>query len=168
MPSDCSGKYIIDHNIKTMKTLFFFGTVLLVVMMLLMSLSVIEPQGKARILIVSQRTEFQEEVSKLITEHYKTKLIGTQVISFNTMKNVKEEEWGAIVVLQAWEGATASSALTTLIKAAKPAEKVIVVVASETGSEKLTGVDGITAASLKSEAPAVTKKIIGRIDKILK
>ena len=128
----------------------------------------IEHQGKARILIVSQRTEFQEEVSRLVTEHYKTKSIGTQVISFNTMKNVKEEEWGVIVVLQAWEGATASSALTTLIKAANPPEKVIVVVASETGSEKFTGIDGITAASLKSEAPGVAKKVIARIDKVLK
>lgn len=153
---------------KTMKTLFFLGTVLLAAMTLLMSLSVIEPQGKARILIVSQRTEFQDEVSRLVTEHYKTKSIGTQVISFNTMKNVKEEEWGAIVVLQAWEGATASAALTNLIKTAKPPAKVIVVVASETGSEKLTGVDGITAASLKSEAPDVTRKIISRIDKVLK
>lgn len=153
---------------KTMKTLFFLGTVLLAAMTLLMSLSVIEPQGKARILIVSQRTEFQEEVSRLVTAHYKTKSIGTQVISFNTMKNVKEEEWGAIVVLQAWEGATASTALTNLIKTAKPPAKVIVVVASETGSEKLTGVDGITAASLKSEAPDVTRKIISRIDKVLK
>ncbi len=42
------------------------------------------------------------------------------------------------------------------------------VVASETGSEKLTGVDGITAASLKSEAPGVAKKVIVGIDKILK
>ncbi len=134
-----------------------------------MGLSVIaQPQTKARILVVSQRTEFQEEVSRLLTEHYKTKSIGTQVISFNSLKNVKQEEWGAIVVLQGWEGATAPSALANLIKAAKPQEKVIVMVSSETGSEKLTGVDGITAASMKSEAPAVIKKIIGRIDKILK
>jgi len=152
-----------------MKTLFFFGIALLAAVMLLMSLSVIDqPQTKARILIVLQRTEFQEEVSRLLTEHYKTKSIGTQVIGFNNIKNVKVEEWGVIVVLQGWEGATAPSALTNLIKSAKPPAKVIVVVASETGSEKLTGVDGITAASMKSEAPDVTKKVIGRIDKVLK
>ncbi|MBX2961512.1 MAG: hypothetical protein KF687_03315 [Cyclobacteriaceae bacterium] len=152
-----------------MKTIIFPVTALLAALMLLMGSSAMEQsQTKSRILIASQRTEFQEEVSKLLTEHYKSKSIGTQVISFNSLRNVKEEEWGAIVVLHGWEGATAPSSLATLIKSAKPQEKVIVVVSSETGSEKITGVDGITAASMKSEAPDVTKKLIIRIDKVLK
>jgi polyphosphate kinase 2 (PPK2 family) len=128
----------------------------------------LQPQSKPRILIVSQRTEFQEEVTKLITDHYKAKTIGTQLTGFNNLKTVKEEEWGAIVVLQSWDGAAAPSALTNLIKSAKPQEKVVVVTSSETGYEKMSGIDGITAASMKSAAPDASRKVIARIDKVLK
>ena len=148
------------------------GIALVATMMFMMGFSFTrsndQQQSKARILIVSQRTEFQEDVSKLVTDHYKGKSISTQLTGFNNLKTVKEEEWGAIVVLQSWDGSAAPSALTNLIKAARPQEKVIVVVSSETGSEKLSGVDGITAASMKSATPDAAKKIIARIDKVLK
>lgn len=147
------------------------GTILIAVVMLMGFAPppvISQSQTKARILIVSQRTEFQEEVTKLVTDHYKAKSIGTQLTGFNNLKTVKEAEWGAIIVLQSWDGSAAPSALTNLMKTAKPAEKVIVVVSSETGSEKLSGVDGITAASMKSAAPDASKKIIARIDKVLK
>ena len=73
----------------------------------------------------------------------------------------------AIIILQTWEDWEPQPEITELVIKANPREKVIVLTTSDTGQEKLSGIDAISSASSKSETEIVANKIIERLEKII-
>jgi len=125
-------------------------------------------QSTARILIVLQRTAFKSELTRILSEQYSSSSVHIEVAEFSALGKIKESEWTAIVILQSWEDWQPQPEITNLISKANPKEKVIVVTTSDTGQEKLDGIDAISSASMVDTASDTAQKVISRIDRLLK
>jgi hypothetical protein len=126
-----------------------------------------EAPPEKRLLLVAQGTDYKKEVMTLLQDYYKEKGVFTEVIEFGKLSTVKENEWNAIVILQTWEDFDPQPEIINLVNKANPKDKVIVLTTSDTGEEKLSGVDAISSASMKMMASYAAEKIVARVDKVL-
>ena len=126
-----------------------------------------DAQPAKRVLVVLQKTSFKNEVAFALSQYFESKAIESEVIDLTNLRSVNEKEWNAIIILQTWEDWEPQPEITELVNKASPREKVIVLTTSDTGQEKLSGIDAISSASSKSETENVTNKIIERLQKVI-
>jgi hypothetical protein len=125
-------------------------------------------QSSVRILIILQKTTFKAELARILTEHYSSASLFTEVADFNMLPVVKPQDWTAVIILQSWEDWQPQPEITNLIKRAEPKDKILVVTTSDTGQEKLEGIDAISSASTVDNARQTADKVIARIENLLK
>ncbi|MCU0356413.1 MAG: hypothetical protein MUE95_02420 [Cyclobacteriaceae bacterium] len=123
--------------------------------------------AEKRVLLVAQQTDYKKEVIQFLKDYYAGKSVYTEVLEFSKLNTVKESEWNAIVILQTWEDFDPQPEIISLVNKANPKDKVIVLTTSDTGEEKLSGVDAISSASMKMMASYAAEKIVARVDKLL-
>jgi hypothetical protein len=124
-------------------------------------------QSSVRILIILQKTMYKSELARILSEHYSSASVYTEVANFNILPVVNPGEWSAVIILQSWEDWQPQPEITSLIKRSDPTEKIVVVTTSDTGQEKLEGIDAISSASMVDHAHGTADKVIARIDKLL-
>lgn len=126
-----------------------------------------EAQQAKSVLVVLQKTSFKNDVADALSRYFQSKAIESEVIDLGNLRSINEKDWNAIIILQTWEDWEPQPEITELVNKASPREKVIVLTTSDTGQEKLSGIDAISSASSKSETEIVANKIIERLEKII-
>lgn len=123
-------------------------------------------QSKGRILMAAQSSPYNDEIVRILTEHYRSKSIGTQLASIQNLNTIKTEEWKVIVVLPGLDAKGSQPEINNLVKRTNPPGKVVVPGPADSWVDS-SGIDAISSATLKAMAKDAAQKLIPRIEKIL-
>jgi len=128
------------------------------------------PGMKQKVLIASQGSNFKNALVESLTIHLKADSVYIKVIDVTTLKDIKEEDWNAVVLIHTTEQLKMQLDVKAYLDHAKDLSKVIVMTTSGSGEWKAKdyNVDIITSASRKEELPVLIKEILSRLDQILK
>jgi len=120
-----------------------------------------------KVLIASQGSEYKLELTKRITDHFKTIQSIFKVVDVDFLPKVKPDEWDAIIIIHTWEIWKPESNSKEFIDKSFDPTKMYVVTTSGAGDEQIEGVDGITGASDLTEISSHTKIIFDWLSTLL-
>ena len=123
-----------------------------------------------RVLIVSQSSDFKNEVVGSLREELKQSSIEFTVTDISSLRKVREDEWDAIVIVHAVKMGRIKNQVKRFLDNVENWEKVIVVTTygSEDPVPSMYGIDSISSASEKDQVKPVTTEIKTRLHNILK
>lgn len=132
------------------------------------SYEVNDPTNHHRILIATQGSEFKDSLVQEVVNDLKTRPTFIRVIDISTLPQIKVEEWTVIIILHTWENWKPQEDAKAFIDRTKDKRRLIVLSTSGAGDFAIEGIDGITAASRLSEVSFQARKIIARVENVLK
>ncbi len=136
----------------------------------IMSSEMGSPEMKQKVLIASQGSDFKSALVEDLTTRLKAKSLYIKVIDVTSLKEIKEEDWNAVVLIHTTEQWKMPPDVKAYLDRAKDLSKVIILTTSGSGEWKAKdyNVDIITSASRKEELPGLIKEISSRLELILK
>ena len=126
-----------------------------------------DPNSPARVLIATQGSTFKDAVRSGVVDHLSKRPAYVKVIDVSALPSVNEDEWSAIVVMHTWEMREPQANAKAFVDGARNRHKIVVMSTSGDGSQKLEGVDAISAASSIADVPSRVAQITGKVDAIL-
>jgi hypothetical protein len=125
------------------------------------------PEVGEHVLIATQGSTFKDAVVQRVADRLGKRPAYVKVIDVAALREVRESDWNAIVVLHTWEMSKPPAAVKAFIERAQAPGKLVVLATSGNGGYHMAGVDTITSASLTAAAPAQAEEILARVEKIL-
>jgi hypothetical protein len=129
------------------------------------------PEAKEHVLIATQGSAFKDAVVHGVVSQLERRSAYVKVIDIASLKDVREGDWNAIVVLHTWEMDKPPAAAKTFIDRVQARDRLVVLTTSGDGDKHIEGVDAITSASRKApemaKAPSYADEIARRVEKIL-
>lgn len=125
------------------------------------------PELSSRVLIASQGSEFKDEVVRELVAGLKSDSVYIRVIDVSQLSEINETEWSAIAILHTWENWKPQPDAKQFVENSKAPGKLVLLSTSGSGVDKMSGIDAISSASIKDQAPDLAHKMILRIKKIL-
>lgn len=121
------------------------------------------------LLIATQNSPFKDSLSTAISEHYQENSIAVKIVDAKTLINIETSDFDAILLMYRWEANAPPYPIQLFMEENSAIEnKTVVVTTSWNGLEKVENIDALTGASEEKDIPVFTKKIIQRLDGILK
>jgi hypothetical protein len=124
------------------------------------------PEVREHVLIATQGSAFKDAVVKRVADRLEKRPAYVKVIDVSSLRDVREADWNAIVILHTWEMGKPPAAVKTFVDRAQR-DKLVVLATSGESHQHLEGVDTITSASLTAAAPAQAEEILSRVEKVL-
>lgn len=131
-------------------------------------LEINDPRLPQRILIATQGSAFKDAVLAQLLPCLSSLPIHIQVRDISALATVDEANWTALVIIHTWENRRPEPAAAAFLARVKTREHIVVLATSGDGSEKIAGVDALTAASDSDNVPRLSKAIKQRLNAILK
>lgn len=122
----------------------------------------------AKVLIASQGSDYKREVVANVVDAFRESEVYVKVIDVTKLTDIQESDWDVIVLLHTWEMWKPQINAAALMKRTLNKEKLVVLATSGSGEEMMNEVDGITSASVLSNASKDSQEIIQSIKTILK
>lgn len=119
------------------------------------------------VLIATQGSAFKDAVVAGVVAALQSRPINVHVIDVSALREVRAEDWNAIIILHTWEFGRAQKDASSFADRLRDKGKLIVVTTSGSGREKLPGIDAISAASVMDDTPARVAEITARLDALL-
>ena len=134
------------------------------------SFQVNSPSYNTKLLIATQGSDFKNELTNLITEHYKNDSIFIQTIDISSLDSVDETMYNAILIIHTWENWKPPEAVEKFINKLSEEEKnkLIVMTTSGQGTYKMEGIDAITGESDLNTIELISDQIIEKLNLLLK
>ena len=125
-------------------------------------------KAPTKIVLATQGSEFKNEITQNITEHYKLDPVYLKIIDIKLLANVNPMDYDAIVILHTWENWKPPTAVKDFTERAKPyKEKIIMLSTSGSGSSKIEDFDALAGESILEKTEEFSNQIILKIDSIL-
>lgn len=125
------------------------------------------PSLPRHVLIATQGSQFKDRLVAGIVEQLEMRSVYVKVIDIADLTHIREEDWRAILMLHTWEFGEAPGVVSEFVKRLAASSKVIDITTSESGRERLPGVDVISSASVVHDVPALLVQIEARVDALL-
>lgn len=125
------------------------------------------PNAREHVLIATQGSKFKDAVVDGVVDRLGSRPAYVKVIDVASLRDVREADWNAIVVLHTWEMSKPPAAVKAFVDRAQARDKLVVLATSGEGHQHIDGIDTITSASVMAEAPAQAEQIASRVDKVL-
>jgi hypothetical protein len=121
-----------------------------------------------KLLIATQGSEFKDEVTLNVINHFKDDSIFISVIDISALKVVKPEEYDALLLIHTWENWKPPIDVDVFINRTKDyKDRIVVITTSGEGSYKMLDIDAITGESKIENILPFTQKAIYKIEPIL-
>ncbi len=128
-----------------------------------------ETQFDKRLLIASQGSEFKNEVTSSITNHFKLDSIYIQVLDIEELEGTDPKAFDAIVIMHTWEYGKPPLVVKEFIERTKKYKsKIVVVTTSGEGTYKTENMDAIAGESIIEDVPDIVAGVIRRLAPLLK
>jgi len=133
------------------------------------SFEINRPDLKDKVLIATQGSEFKNALVAGIVENLKQKPLYIKVVDVSALREIKEEEWKAVVLINTCEASRLQSDVQQYLTRAKKLTHTIFLTTSGSGDWKPTNspIDTITTASRKKHVNSLVAQILGKLDGIL-
>jgi hypothetical protein len=132
------------------------------------SMEINSPNLEQKILIATQGSEFKDEVTVIISEHYTLKPVFIKVTDVKGLTEIDPNDYNAIIVIHTWENGKPPLVVAEFIERNMVyKEKIVMLSTSGNGSFKMTDVDAISGESILKNAETLSEKVIHKVDAIL-
>ncbi|MEL6810328.1 MAG: hypothetical protein AAFP76_03215 [Bacteroidota bacterium] len=122
-----------------------------------------------KLLVATQGSEFKDQITASLVNRYHQDSVYISVIDVSSLKDVKPEDYKAIIVMHTWENWKPPRPVEEFVDRTKAySDKIIVLTTSGEGSYRMEEVDALTGASIIKHAEDYSDEIIFRIEKLLK
>lgn len=122
-----------------------------------------------KLIIATQGSVFKDSITKCIVDYYKQDSIFIKVIDISSLKQIKPENYNAIVVIHTWENWKPPADVQLFMDRTQDYQyKIIVLTTSGRGSFKMENVDAITGESKLENLKSYSNSIIERLLPLLK
>lgn len=125
------------------------------------------PDLKSKVLIASQLSEYKNALVIDIVKHLKQHPVFIKVIDVTALPGIDDNDWDAMVIIHTWENWAPPPAVKTWFEVDRDLDKIIVLTTSGNAQYKMSGINAITSASLKTTIPSDSEEILGRLNVIL-
>jgi hypothetical protein len=151
------------------KRLIKTQAVVAIIVLLIFTSRVSVRGGEKRVLIVSQSSDFKNEVVGSLQEELDDSSINFTVKDISALRKVNEDEWDAIVIVHAVKMGRIKSSVKRYLDSVNDWEKVIVLTTygSEDPVPGMYGIDSISAASEEEPVKPVIADLKARLKAIL-
>ena len=122
---------------------------------------------REHVLIATQGSAFKDAVVQGVVDRLAKRPAYVKVVDVASLRDVREADWNAIVVLHTWEMSKPPPAVKAFVDRAQARDKLVVLATSGDGSQHIEGVDTVTSASVIAKAPARADEIVSRVEKVL-
>ena len=121
-----------------------------------------------KLLIATQGSEFKNQLTKNVVNHYKLDSIFIRVIDISHLEDIEPKSFNAILVLHTWESLKPPIVVETFMNnSIAHQNRIVVLTTSGNGSYKMEDIDAITGASNMANIDLFTERIIKRIDPLI-
>lgn len=128
------------------------------------SFAVNDPGLAQKVLIATQGSAFKDAVVGGVVEQLKQRPLHIRVIDVTGLGSVDGREWDAIVVLHTWQLDQPQPDAAAFIARVKDVRELVVLSTSGAGTQKIEGIDAISAASDMTDVPSRVAELVARID----
>jgi hypothetical protein len=128
------------------------------------SFAVNEPGLPQHVLIATQGSAFKDAIVRGVVERLEQRPLYIQVVDVTGLASIDERDWDAIVVLHTWQLEQPQPDAAAFIARANDRRKVIVLSTSGAGTQKIAGIDAISAASQMTDVASRVAELVARID----
>lgn len=123
---------------------------------------------KKKLLIVSQGSPFKDSITAGVLEHYKFSSITIEIIDVKTLVDTVVGNFDAILLIFRWEAGAPPEIIQSFVhKNLELKNKMVILVTSWNGLEKMDNVDALTGASILGDVPIFEDRIIRKVDRLL-
>ena len=131
--------------------------------------SINSPTLERKLLIATQSSPFKDLVTAEVVDRYESASVVVKVIDVTALKNEDLSEFDAILIIHRWEAGNPPDAVSSILnKNPDLKDRIVVMTTSWNGLEKMENIDAITGASVIEDAPIFSKKIMKRLNSLLK
>ncbi|NAY91316.1 hypothetical protein GTQ34_05235 [Muricauda sp. JGD-17] len=121
-----------------------------------------------KLLIATQGSAFKDAVVRQVIEHYQKDSLFIKVVDVSDLPKLDSSDYVAVLILHTWEYDKPPKVVADFVIENKDdAGKLILLSTSGEGGNTIEGVDGIGGASIISDVPNYSMKIIKRLDGLL-
>jgi flavorubredoxin len=117
-------------------------------------------QTKNNLLIVSQKSNYKDELLKEIIEPLKSRDIRIEVIDISELTKIQTDLYHSIVIIFSWEMWMPPKSLRKFLKSQFDKDQIYTVGTSGGGNLELKNIDGISGASIINQAEQDANAVI--------
>lgn len=128
------------------------------------SYSVNTPEMTNSLLILTQGSEYKDEVTKRVVDYFSSRDIFIQVRDISIIPSIYFDDWDVVVVMHTWEKWKAPKVVQEMVDSGMYDSKFIFLTTSGSGDSKIKGLDGLTGASTMVDARPMALKLIDKIN----
>ena len=131
------------------------------------SYSVNTPEATRHLLIATQGSTFKNDVLDQVIEEIKKRDVFIRVIDVSGLSKTEASKWDAVFVFHTWEFSKPPKPVALFAEKNKNSPNCLYFATSRVGTDLIEGVDGISGASIMSEASKRSNEIVSRINQII-
>lgn len=121
-----------------------------------------------KLLIATQGSDFKDEVTKIVIDHFKNDSIAIKVVDISALETIEPSDYNALLLIHTWENWKPPSAIKTFINRTEAYKnKIVVITTSGEGSYKMVDVDAITGESKPENIKPMTQQAISKLEVLL-
>jgi hypothetical protein len=117
-----------------------------------------------RVLVAAQGSTFKDRLVATLVAQLKQRPAHVQIIDVDALASVDDAAWSVIVIVHTWEFGEPPQAVSEFVARLANPGKIIDATTSDSGEEKLPGVDVISSASVVDAVPELVARINAKID----
>jgi hypothetical protein len=125
------------------------------------------PSEPNKVWIATQGSPFKDTLVSKIVESLRSEMVHIKITDISSLNNIKIENWNAIIVIHTWEIGKPPLIVDQFIQEHKDSKKIIVFTTSGSKEETIKDIDGISGASIITQVPQYTIKILRRLNPLL-
>lgn len=123
---------------------------------------------KGKLLIAKQGSPFKDSILAKVVHHYSAHPVEVTVMDIAALKRIDLSGFDALLIMYRWEAGNPPEVVQNFLnKNLDIKNKIVVLTTSWNGLEKIEGLDAITGASIVSDAPMFSDRIIKKVDSVL-
>jgi hypothetical protein len=123
--------------------------------------------ANGRVLIATQGSTYKDSVVSLLARSLAEEDVRVLVVDVHELASVDTAYWDAVVILHTWEGWKPQPDAAAFVRRYPAWDLSVVLSTSGGGEELLVPVDGISSASVLSEAQHDSRSLFERVSEIL-
>lgn len=122
-----------------------------------------------KLLIATQGSEFKNNVTHYVVDHFKNDSIFINVVDVSALETIESDIYNAVLVIHTWENWKPPIAVKTFIDNNRlDMDKMVVITTSGDGTYKMDEIDAITGESKPENVTLIAKKAINKLEVLLR
>ncbi len=127
------------------------------------------PELSEKLLIATQGSDFKDRITQGIVDHFKSDSIFIRLIDISILPEISLAEYDAAMLMHTWENWEAPESAAKFLGSLneKQKQKVVVLITSGSGDQKIDEVDAITGESNLKEVNQYTNQVVAKLSRLM-